>query len=64
MLLYLFFLPDVSAVFVSSPSLCSQLLRSEWRDPRQMVPRPWEVYNEKYGVRRGIFFAVGEEWTR
>ena len=51
-------------MFVSSPSLCSLLLRSEWRDPRQMVPRPWEVYNEKYGVRRGIFFAVGEEWTR
>ena len=30
--------------------------------PRHVIPNAWRTYNNKFGIRRGLFFMDGIEW--
>ena len=37
-------------------SLNTQVYQFEGKYPQHMVPEPWIIYNEIYGIKRGLFF--------
>ena len=38
------------------------LLRNEPRYPMHVVPQCWQLFNQKYNVKRGLFFLDGPDW--
>ncbi len=44
--------------------MCRKLLHNEGPFPQHAVPHSWKVYNERFGVERGLFFLDGKEWWR
>ncbi|XP_022667996.1 cytochrome P450 315a1, mitochondrial-like isoform X2 [Varroa destructor] len=55
-------LGDVESVFVADSGLIQQVYANEGKYPQHMVPEAWTIYNEKKGIKRGLFFMEGPEW--
>lgn len=50
-------------VFISDPVLMKSLFMNlEGKYPMHILPRPWILYEELYGSKRGLLFMNGEEW--
>ncbi|KAH9419721.1 hypothetical protein DERP_001551 [Dermatophagoides pteronyssinus] len=56
-------LGNVEAVFVADAELVQQVYKHEGKYPQHMVPEPWIIYNQNKGIKRGLFFMEGEEWS-
>lgn len=55
-------LSGADIVFLNHPEASRQAFANEGSTPWHYVPIPWELYNQTYGVRRGVFFMHGDEW--
>ncbi|TRY74696.1 hypothetical protein TCAL_06400 [Tigriopus californicus] len=55
--------PDSDIVWIGCGQMCQEVFQQEGQYPRNLIPRAWTVYNEKYGVERGIFFKQGPDWA-
>ncbi|XP_013775772.1 cytochrome P450 315a1, mitochondrial-like [Limulus polyphemus] len=53
----------VEAVFVAEGELIQRVYQNEGRYPMHLVPEPWLIYNEINGIRRGLFFMDGPQWS-
>lgn len=49
-------LGDVDGVFVADSGLIQQVYANEGKYPQHMVPEAWTIYNQKNGIKRGLFF--------
>ncbi|XP_046915997.2 cytochrome P450 315a1, mitochondrial [Dermatophagoides farinae] len=56
-------LGNVEAVFIADANLVQQVYKHEGKYPQHMVPEPWIIYNQNKGIKRGLFFMEGEEWS-
>lgn len=54
--------PDVNAVWIACPKMTELVFRNEPDHPIHVVPQCWQVFNEKYKLKRGLFFLDGLEW--
>ncbi|GFV51451.1 cytochrome P450 315a1, mitochondrial [Trichonephila clavipes] len=52
----------LDVVVVSNEDYITRVYRSEGKNPMHLVPEPWLIYNEKKGIKRGLFFMDGEQW--
>jgi hypothetical protein len=43
-------------------SMAEIVLRNDGKWPIHVVPNCWKVFNEKYQIKRGLFFLDGQEW--
>ncbi|XP_054155253.1 cytochrome P450 315a1, mitochondrial-like [Oppia nitens] len=56
-------LGNVEAVFIADAALMQKVYQFEGKYPQHMVPEPWIIYNEINGIKRGLFFMDGPEWS-
>ncbi|GFS55686.1 cytochrome P450 315a1, mitochondrial [Nephila pilipes] len=52
----------LDVVVVSNEDYISRVYKAEGKNPMHLVPEPWVLYNEKKGIKRGLFFMDGEHW--
>nr|AIL94170.1 cytochrome P450 CYP3022A1 [Tigriopus japonicus] len=55
--------PDSDIVWIGCGQMCQEVFQQEGPYPKNLIPRPWTIYNEKYQVERGIFFKQGSDWA-
>lgn len=47
--------PDVHIVYIADPHICRKVFCKEGPHPMHLIPRPWQLFNEKYKV---LLFSV------
>lgn len=51
-------------VFLADTKLIQTVIANEGPHPHHNVPDAWKFYNKIHNVERGLFFQVGEPWSR
>lgn len=46
----------VEALFVADPTEMLRVFQREGKYPRHLLPDAWQLYNQLYGCKRGLFF--------
>ena len=42
--------------------MAEKILRSEPKYPMHVVPQCWQIFNQNFNVKRGLFFLDGPDW--